>query len=456
MHFPVQFLFLFLSFVSTCCLSSSLRFSRRTNNLHIDKLSYRNNPKTGREYNLIDDDGLLRKLYNIVETGDLTLSREYLMENLNEIFDHNRIYCYSPAEWAIIQNSNTVLKHFIEESLLKYVDSYNVDLTLKNLLVTSIKSGKFEAFRIVHGKYENSLIKNDFLNLAAQHRVSSQFLDYLLDDCGLAVEIDDSDDELHQNPLHTAIKFNNIDASLKFIRMNSPQCSSIPLQYIMTYNRVRLLTFIFDQFKSEPFLFDCEYRNSDVGNLLHMAAKYTNEPEMMNFILKQCPNLPIDELNKQGETALELSLNISSLEKQNISEILILKGANIFLYSSKGTCLLDRIISNRLTRVFKIVLELFMDNIAKMQEIIEKVFDFRAWSMLDQVLLLLSDRDQDLVIRFEEILLAEIIKEKAHVTFDYVLGSGLIKLDENTTNNIILFGTDDMVKIALKHRNNPL
>ena len=448
MYFPLHVLFLSLSFVSTCFLSSPLRPSRNKNNLLIDKISYRNKLKSESGDILINNGRVLRKLYKIVETGDLTLSRDYLMESVNEIFDHNKIYCYSPVEWAILQNSNNVLEHFIDESMLKYVTSFNVDLTLINLLETSIKAGKFEAFRFLRGKYENSLKHRDFLNLAVQHRVSSEFLDYLLDDCGLETEIDESDDEIHQNPLHTAIRFNNIDASLKLIIKNA-RFSSLPLRYIMTHNRIRLLTIIFDQFKTEPFLFGCEYRDPDDGNLLHMAAKYAEEPEMMNYLLKQCPNFSINELNQQGQTALELSLNYS--KKQNIAEILILKGADIFLCSSKGICPLEKIITSRLKNVFKVILEIWIENKTKIQEMIEKIFDSRAWSMLDQVLLILPDQDQDLVIRFEEIPLIEMIKEKAHVTLDFVLGSGLMKLNEDTFNSIILSSSDDIARIALKH-----
>ena len=453
MHFPWHLFFLSLSFVSTCFLSSSLRRSKNKNNLLIDKLNYKNNLKSGHDDILINNGRVLRKLYKIVEAGDLTRSRDNLMENVNQIFESNNVYCYSPAEWAILQNSNNVLEHFIEESLLKYVTSFNVDITFINLFETSIKTGKFEAFRILHGKYENSLMSHGFLNLAVQHRASTEFLDYLLDDCGLVTEIDESDDELHQNPLHTAIRFNNIDASLKLI-IKKAHFSSLSLQHIMTYNRIRLLTIIFDQFKTEPFLFDCEYRNPDDGNLLHMAAKYSKEPEMINFLLKQCPNLSINELNRQGQTALELSLNFS--KKQNIAEILILKGADIFLYSSKGICPLETIIFSRLKNVFKVILEIWIENKTKIQEMIEKIFDSRAWSMLDQVLLILPDQNQDLVIRFEEITFNEIIKEKAHVTFDLVLGLGLIKLDEDTFNSIILFSSDDIVRIALKHGINHL
>lgn len=423
----------------------------RPKKLLIDKLSYKSSLKNEQDHNLIRirNNRALRMLYEIVETGDLSLSNDNLMENVYRIFEPNRLYCYSPVEWSILQNRLNVLEHFIDESLLRHAEPYHVGFDLVKLLAMSIKSGKFEAFKLLRGKYNKSLKYQDFLNLAVQHHVNEEFLDYLLEDCGLAEELDESDNEFYQSPLHNAIRFNNIEASLKFI-ITRQSFSSTPLHYIMLHNRVRLLQILFD---TESLAFDCDFKSPNDGNLLHMAAKYANEPEMMKFLLGKCPNIPIDEINEQGQTALDISLKFSSPKKQKISELLILNSSDVFSHSSRNTCPMETIIADRLVNVFKFCLEIWIERKSKLQFIIDKIFLFRSWSLLDQVLLMLSN--QDPIIKLEDIPISEIIKEKAHVTLDHVVTAGLVELDNEAVDSILLSGSVDLVKVALKHGTNP-
>lgn len=446
----------YLSFVSSSYLPSHLPFLQ-TKKLLIDKLSYKNSLKNERNHNLIivydisriRNKRALRKIYEIVETGDLSLSNEHLMRKVYEIFEKNRFYCYSPAEWAILQDRLQVLDHFIDESLLKHAEPHHFGFDLIKLLAISIRSGKFEIFKLIRGKYNKSLKSQDFLNLAVQHHVNQEFLDYLLEDCGLEEEIDEFDNEFYQSPLHTAIRFNNVEASLKFI-ITREKFSSLSLRYILIHNRVRLLKILFD---TESLLFDCDYRTPDDGNLLHMAAKWANEPEMMRFLLEKCPNILIDELNRHGKTALEISLQFSSPKRQKISEILILNGADVFSYSPKNTCPMETIIASRLVNVFEFCLKIWIERKSKLQFIIDKIFLFRSWSLLDRILLLLSN--QDLIIKFEDIPFSEIIKEKANVTLDYLIENNFVELDYVTIDGIVLTGSCEMVKVALKHGVNP-
>lgn len=445
--------------------------SKNNNNLMIDKISFRHNLKFAHEDNFIvifksnrsTNKRALRTLYEIVETENLSISSEYLMKCVNEIFEKSLIYCYSPVQWAILQDKLEILDHFVQESLLKHAKPYRVNFELKKLLEITIKAGKFKAFKFLRSFYNKTLKYRGLLDLAVQHRVSEEFLDYLLYYCGLASEVTESTDQFIKEPIFTAIKFNNINASLKFIRSRGRFPHAL-LLYIMLYNRIRLLTTLFEEFEPESeaepeaFSFDCEYKyygeEDGYGNLLHLAAKYANEPEMVRFLLKKCPNIPIDELNGQGKTALEISLKFLSINKQKIAEILILNGADIFLNSSLGICPLEIIISGRLTNVFRFILEIWMKRRSNLQFIIDKIFLFRSWSMLDQVLLLFSSA-HDLTINFNIIPLTGIIEEKAHVTLDHLIETGFVELDEELIDFLILSGSVEMVRVALNRGISP-
>ena len=387
---------------------------------------------------------VLKKLYLLVESGHLT-NTSRLMIFVDEIFEKNRIYYYSPAEWAIYHDKLNVLDHFIKESLFRYAQAHHLGATLNGLLVTAIKSNHLEAFKLIRSNSKLFSIKrNSFLNLAAQHHVNEEFIHFLLDDCELVSElVDDAVTFLDYGtpPLLTAVKFNNSKAAIIFIERGANL--SFPLQNIMSLNRKRLLSALLDYFK-----YFCSYKDSDGDGILHLAAKYSNDPEMINLVIEKCPNIIINELNDSGDTPLELCLESSNQNLQKVAEQLILHGTDIFSYSSNGFRSIDKIIKNRLKILLKFVLETQNENNSKMQRILSMICISKAWSLLDQVLLLRPEFFD--LINFNEISFSDLLLENAHVAFKMAIQKGIFTLKDSTIHHIINSDSIDFIKVVLE------
>lgn len=358
----------------------------------------------------------LRKVYELVEEQSNRPIRSGTLLTCDLVFAKNRLYTYSPAEWAIVTNNLKALQLFVCDSLLIESLLYHFKVEIfDGLLNTAIQTGNLEAFKIIYNVAYN--VENiDLLSYAARHHVSDEFLYFLLDDCDLKEEIEYATPSgPFSSPLETAVKFNNLRAALIFIDKGASISTSIfP---IFSFNRKRMLKVFLEQFS------DLCCMKLD-GNLLHHAARYSSDPGVIEMIFEKCPEIKVNELNNDNESPLDLCIE-SKVRNESILKSLLNHGADL---TRNNYAPLETIIENRYLNLFKMALRFNLSNSSFIGKCIHFIKKHDAWQIFDVFLIL--DPEYIKFINPANISIDTLILEKAVVTFKLLLKSKKISIKE--------------------------
>ena len=374
----------------------------------------------------------LRKVYELVEDQSNGPTKPRTLLTCDLVFAKNILFTYSPAEWAIITNNLIALQLFVSESLLVEPLLYHFKVEIfDGLLNTAIQTGNLEAFKIIYNASYNA--ENiDLLSYAARHHVNDEFLYFLLDDCNLKEEIEYATPSgPFSSPLETAVKFNNLRAALIFIDKGASISTSIfP---IFSLNRKRMLRAFLDYFP------DMCYTKLD-GNLLHYAARYSTDPEMIELIFEKCPEIDVNELNDDNELPLDLCIE-SKARNESILRSLLIHGADL---TRNNYAPLELIIKNGSLNLFKMALRLNFSNSLFIGKCIHFIKKHDAWQIFD--VFLMFDPDYIKFINPSNISIDALILERAVVTFKMLLESGKISSHE-AAKRVESHGSEEFMEI---------
>lgn len=434
-----------LSLITASCLSWCQVHPRRS--LRIE--AYRKSSSGDDSLHSEDINGnnfrILMVLYEAVENGDTYPAIRFKMSCYSELFDNNGYFSYSPAQWAILNNSPDVLSFFLINSLLKTnrtvsIQAYIIHI-FNELFINCIQWGKFESFKILWELFPSSSIGNeDYLSLAAQHHVNEQFWQFLFNK-GVVSETAKKSNllEYYGEVLTVAVRFNNIIAAKMLIERGA--VLSEALEMIMARNRQRLLENVINS----NF---CEFKDEEGLGLLHYAAKHSNDPDMISLIIDKCKRVDTNLDTLSGWTPLELCLNRMDSNVEKIAKILVLNGADVFTKNPEGKSPIETIIKGNFNCLFSFLLGICFQNDSHMIEFIDICVRHKSWTRLDEILI----KRPDLIasLKIQNVSVYTFTVEDAPITFRFCLENKLILQDENEFINwLVLKNSNELVKIAL-------
>lgn len=388
---------------------------------------------------------VLRRLYEMVEDESDNFSNKH-MNRVSLIFDNNAIFTYSPAKWAILNDKLAVLEHFIEYSLFIHVSDYIASCHIRELLQCSIEMGKFEAFKMMYSKSLATITKDNFLTIAARHHISDEFFNYLLDEYKLEKELDHSSSFYpFHSPLQAAVKFNNHRAALILLERGADP--SFALQMIMDLNRQRLLTELL-----ETISFFCDYKDSSGKGILHYAARHASDPKIIDVILNSSCEFTVNDFDSDFASPLRDALTSHNAKKDQIAEVLIKRGADVFFDSWDGKNPLQIIVRKRKVDLFNLILVNSQHGPEQMKIIMQIIEEEQAWLLFDQILLLNSKFLDLLTADISKPSITFLIAEKAKVTFELLLRNRTLLVTDQELKLIAESETQEFYEIFMKYR----
>ena len=404
-------------------------------------------PKDYRFIKYMDTDNL-REFYSMAETGVIVSSDKFDI-NHNEIFESNIFHAYTPAEWAVYNDKTEVLRAFIQNSLIVAYPQKRINAISTNLLALAIQRNNLKALKLIIIYTGMQVNGNGSLSIAAQHHASHDILNFLLNDCNLRSEINQTDImNFYLKPLHACIKFNNFNAAIMFLNhgavLSDLNKNESPLASIMISKKKRILESIL---KSVPEL--CEFRDADDDSLLHYAATFAYDPEFISIILRLCPTLSVNSTNNSDFTALDTVFEYFST-KDEMAKALITGGADIFHVPRDRECPLEIIMRKGYENLFAFILESYLQIPSSMKRIVEFIVEFKSWSWLDRVIEVYPDIPNTW-IDYTKLSFMALLRHDAPLTFRLFLKRSGSGVPIGNLIKIIAHGSKEFLKIAVEH-----
>lgn len=402
-------------------------------------------------YNVIKflDREFLRDLYEMAETGkiDESVDFDYICF---EIFDSNEIFAYTPAEWAVYNGQTEVLRTFMEKTRIVAYSKTCLYSIFKNILALSIQRNNFEALKCIIICTEMQVKGQGFLSIAAQHHSNDQILKFLLNDCDLKSEIDQSDSfNTYLTPLNACIKFNFFDGAILFLKYGASliltdSLIDSPLVTIFTLNKFRMLKSILANFPEF-----CDLIDTDGNSLYHYAAISSKNTEMISIIHKSCPNLSVNIKNLNGLIPLNNCFNTFIRKEMALSLVSI--GADIFHVPEEGHLSpLQIIFDSSYKGCFYSIIKIYHDKMPLISQIVQHICGINAWEWLDRVLEVYPDIPS-VWFDFSQATFPALLKSNAWRTFRVFLRNYMKSIPQGFIFAIIENGSREFLKIAIEN-----
>lgn len=384
---------------------------------------------------------VLMELYGFVETGNTIDVGNSTLLYCTEIFTDNEMYSFNPAEWAIVNNKTDALVFFLKNSLLKASKTRFILKTFNDLSATCIKLGKYSSFKFLRELSPDTLASShSYMILAARHHVNEEFWRYLFDERVVPYFVTESSiPEYYGDVLTVAVRFNNALAARMLIEKGAVMPEALLM--IIARNRQRLLENVI----SSKI---CEFKDKKGLGVLHYAAKYSNDPDMITLILQKCLSISPDVGTASDRSPLDICLDRTDSNVETIARALILNGADIFIKRKSRRSPLEMIISCRMRKLFSIILGIYFESNSHMIQCIDMCISYESWSLLDEILKIRVDLIDSLNIQIASVYSFTI--GDAPITFRYCLKKDVFLQNEvELIEWLIQKHSDEFTKIAL-------
>lgn len=425
------------------------KFKLKTGNVKPRSVIYLNREVRGISFGQFMNPDILYNLYEMAETGKIDQNMVFVMLFV-EIFESNEIYPYTPAEWAVFNGETEVIRTFLEMSEVVHYDPSSVNPIFTNLFALAIQRNKYETLKCILECTKMEVKGQGFLSIAAQHKASNEILNFLLNDCDLSSEIDETNIlKTYLTPLNSCIKFNNFDAAILYLKhgasltLNGAKHDS-PLAAIFRLNKYRMLETIFKYFPEYYNIID-----EDGDSLYHYAAIYSSKVEMFTLIRETFPYLSVNLKNKIGNTPLNTCFKYI-LKKEIILELISI-GADIFHVPDEGhRCPLQIIMEKNHETYFLAILGIYSDKPGLLSQVVEYICEKGAWDRLEQVLEIYPEIHPSW-FDFSKITFSALLRLNAWRTFRLLLRLSKSPIPKGTLLTIAESGSEEFFKIAFEH-----
>ena len=436
----------------------SFKFENYSNRPKVYLGSDRLDEQAGRHF--IFDPIALKVFYQVAEDGFIERSKlkQYDPQIFYiEIFEMNRFYSYTPAEWAIHNNQIKAFTFFLKRALMTTFSETRIEYHVKYLMALAIQYNNLDAANAIFDYTVSNFMGKGFLSIAVQHHVSHDFIHFLCYKCGLIDEIDDpSADNVYPKPLNYCAKFNNSNAAI-FLIENGARFGAKAvgerdgsfLATVMLKKRKRMLANII---KEIPFL--CQYRDFEGNTLMHYAALYSPDAEMIRLVREICPNLSIDVRNQAKSTPLA---SVLTLTDGNIVEAiafeLIKLGANPTIMSNDRISPLDLIVKFGDYEIFTFLLNYSSPDLFSL-DILQRLTDSLSinslWSWMDLLLKKFPGIDRDW-IDFSRVNFEKLLEDGAYLTFEIALSKNALNMPSDFVEQIVQAGNKKFLSVAINN-----
>jgi ankyrin repeat protein len=393
---------------------------------------------------------ILFDLYEMAETGVIDFTKDVGLLYL-EIFEKNGIYAFTPAERAVYNGETAVLETFFDETEVVSYDPVSIASIFRNLFALAIQRNQLEALQCILKCTSMEVKDQAFLSIAAQHRSSDKIMNFLLNDCDLKSEIDQTNNlNTYLTPLNASIKFNNFDAVILFLKHGasltiSDAKNETPLGTIFKLNKHRMFAHIFKNFPEY-----CEVIDQDGNSLYHHVAIYSTNTSMISMVRELCPNLSVNIKNSSGFTPINICFMKLNLNKEIVLAFTSI-GADIF-HVPKQTwpCPLQAIMEYGHEDCFYSILELYRYKAGSMSRIVQYICEKGAWEWLDRVIEIYPDIPTAW-FDFSKVTLAALLHLNAWRAFRLFLRISRSPIPHGTILNIAENGSGQFLKVAVEN-----
>lgn len=398
----------------------------------------------------------LHSLYEMAERGTFEFSDIYEI-SFEEAFARNNLYVYTPAEWALHNGNLNILEVFINVVLRTTCHPERIEYFIKNLFTMAIQYKNLEALRLINESIPIKLDGKGFLAIAAQHHASNGILYYLLDECHLEGDLlIPASNGIFPKPLEASVRFNNLNAVMLFLRRKAPlgakygeNPGKTALGLMFGLDKKRILQHLL--FKCPAY---CDYSDDHGNGLLHYAAMYARDPEILSIILESCPKLNVDSLNKEHFTPLSTIFRNLDFEKSGVAIKLIEAGADITGKLFDGSSPLESIIKYRFKSVFDCIVDKYHRDIFVMRRIVRVICEFESWPLLSKVMQTCPDIPK-YWIDSRKIGLEALLARDNLILFQLALKLKLIPLTAESLEQIIQADKKEFLTLAFEYGADP-